>query len=470
MNKQRKKSSQKQFMQTMIMSGVLGSVVLMVVMIYMIKLFGTKKATVVDNTMPTLSDNYHREIESEEIIGVVHEIAPKRKNIKVWDIKEKQFSKVYIKERAQMKDAYGKPMSVQEIQIGDIVEITYEPDKKEVLILQKSARAWKKSNISNIDINTSSKIINIGNKQYEYSNDIIVTNDNLEIVNISDINSLDTLEIKGIDDTIWSVQVIQAAGYLKLINIPTKKGNLEIGNNKIYRLDEIDDDIPLPGGKHKIVVRMEGYKPFATYLTISTNQIEELDLKDVEEEVVNLRVRVTNTEEDYKVHINDKTYKKDEAITIKPGVYTLKVSAGGFKTWAMDVRLEEGDRKINLALQPEKKEPEAQSQQNPVINSPNINNSNTNNSNTNTQESYIPEANPPVEEIKTVQIIIETDPADAKVFVGGVYKGTTPALTGLKPGEYSITIEKDGYSPLYSTIIIDAGNAQKGFLYTLQKE
>ena len=74
------------------------------------------------------------------------------------------------------------------------------------------------------------------------------------------------------------------------------------------------------------------------------------------------------------------------------------------------------------------------------------------------------------EETQTVQIIIETDPGGAQVFVSDVYKGITPTLTGLKPGEYNISIEKEGYTTLYTTVIIDISNKQKSFLYTLEKE
>lgn len=472
MDKRKKKSSQKQFMQTMIITGVIGLSVMMIVMLYMIKLFGQKKAVVMpETTTPITGNKSEEEVDTEEARGVVHDIGTKRSNIKIWDIEEKLYTTLYIKEKAQITDPYGKPMSIQEVELGDILEITYEPKKREVFTLQKSAKAWIKSDITGIEVNTSSKTIKIGNVKYNYTSNIIVINDNLEKVDMSDINSLDTLRIKGIDDTIWSMQVVQAAGYLKLANIPKTKGTIEIGNNKIYQLEEIDDHIALPGGKHKIVIRMEGYLPFVKQIIISTNQIQELDLREVEVAKANLKVRVVNTEGDYKILFDNKTYQKDEAITVKPGAYTLRVIAEGFKTLEMDIQLEEGDRNINLTLQANTEEitpetdketptsesptPEKPAPVAPIPDNP-------------TPEKPQPES--PVEEIKIVQISIETDPGDAQLFVNGVYKGKTPTLTGLKPGEYSITIEKEGYSSLYSTIIIDASNAQKGFLYTLQKE
>ncbi|HHX60502.1 MAG TPA: PEGA domain-containing protein [Epulopiscium sp.] len=468
MEKRKNKSSQKKFMQTMIITGVVGLSIMMIVMLYMVKLFGQKKAVIVPESSTSVVGNKDKEDrETEQLRGVVRDIGNKRKNIKVWDIEEKQEVKVYIKEKTQITDSYGKPMSIQEVGLGDIVQITYDARKKDILTIQKSAKAWTKSEVLGIDLNTQSKTIKIGNVKYGYTSDIVIINDELELVDISDINSLDTLMIQGIDDTIWSMQVVQSAGYLKLSNIPTRKGTIEIGNNKIYRLEEIEDQIALPGGEHKIVIRMEGYHPLVKHIIISTKQIQELDLKDVEAEVANLKIKVVNTEVDYRVNIGGKTYKKDELIQVKSGQYTLKVAAEGFEVFEMEIQLVEGDRSINVTLQAKNEDPTAGAgeqklgQENTVPQSPAPQNP--------TPVTPKPEA-PPVEEIKTVQIIIETDPADSQVFVNGVYKGKTPALTGLKPGEYSITIEKEGYLSLYTTIIIDASNAQKGFLYTLQKE
>lgn len=441
-------------------------------MLYMIKLFGPKKAAVVQEQLTPVVENKKQEaVNSKELRGVVHDISAKKTNIKVWDIGKKEYINIYIKDKTQLADTYGKPMSIQEVRLGDIVEVTYGANNKEVIKIQKSAKAWTKTELSQIDIDVQNQTIQIGNTKYDYTSDIIVINDELQVIDLQDINSLDTLMINGIDNTVWSVTVIESAGYLKLTNMPTTQGTLEIGNNRIYRLEEIGENIPLPGGEHKVVIRMEGYRPFAKQVRISTNEIQELDLREVEEAVANLKIRVVNTEEDYKVLIDDKTYRKDELIRVQPGTYTLKVISKGFKTVEMEIQLEEGDRSINISLESEEEEEKQEEKlEEKLEEKTKEKKTEVKNQESQKEVPIFKEEEKPVEEIKTVQIIIETDPTGAQVFVNGVNKGTTPALTGLKPGEYSITIEKEGYSSLYSTIIIDASNAQKGFLYTLQKE
>ena len=237
--------------------------------------------------------------------------------------------------------------------------------------------------------------------------------------------------------------------------MPIQEGVMEIDNNRIYQLEEIKDDIPLSQGEHKIVVQMKGYHPFVEKVNIKEAVVYEIDLQNVEKSMSNLVVNVINTPVDYKIEINQQTYKKDEAIQVTPGSYRLKITADGFNPFERQIELKEGDQRIDVTLEEKEKELENDSDQVPELPKPKPENK--------AEEEK-------EEEIRTVQIIIETEPEEAQVFVSGVYKGTTPALTGLKPGEYNISIEKEGYATLYTTIIIDGSNKQKSFLYMLEKQ
>lgn len=474
MNKDKKPSRETQFMRTMIITGLVGLGVMVFATLYMFKLFGGEKtgAKVLDDPLISLGqDSVVEEPAGQKMRALIYDLGFANKNIKAWDLDQNKLTKFYIKDKTQLEDQYGKLMSRQEIQVGEIVDIIYEDKTKTILRLTKSPNAWTKSALVGTEINTDDKTIKINNTRYDYKDSLLVLDENFKAMDLSEINNLDTLTIKGIGDTIWSIRVEEAAGYLKLLNLKTREGSIEIGNKQRFLLSEIEEHLALPAGNHKVVVRMEGYEPFADQVTISLNQVEEIDLGQVKEIMSELRVKVINTSTDYEVEIKDKTYKKGDLIKIKPGQYRIKVRAADFKTAEMDIELKQGPQNLNIRLEKEE-EPEEQEEggQQTQAGSQKTDKPKTSQDKTSSDRVNQNEEPPVEEEIKTVQIIIETDPTGAEVFVAGVSKGTTPALTGLKPGEYSITIEKEGYSPLYSTIIIDASNAQKGFLYTLQEE
>lgn len=469
-NRQGKRSSQKQFLQTMIITGIVGASIMLMVALYMIKLFAPKKVKTIPDQLPPMVQN-QEDKESKSMVGVIELIGTRNKNIILRNTQENETLKMQIKNQTEIKDSYGKLMSKQELQIGDILEVIYEQKSSDILILQKSDQAWERRDITSPKIDDEYKTIKIGNKQYDYTSDILIINEQLEQVEIGEINPFDRLTIKGLNNTVWSVQVLESAGYLQLINLANQEGSIEINNNQRYNLKEIQDNISLPAGSHKIVIRMKGYLPLAKTINIATGEAYGIDLKDAQEAIARLNVKVTNTQIDYKVEIDNKTYKKGEIIEVKPGKHSLRLTAEEFKTVEMQLALEDGEVNINVRLEPKPVEVEPTEPKEPKVDKPTLETPKLEK-----PKVEIPKVgnNQPAqeveEEIKTVQISIETDPIEAQVFIGGIYKGTTPALTDLRPGEYSISIEKQGYSTLYSTIVIDASNAQKGFLYTLQKQ
>lgn len=450
-----KRSSEKQFIRTMIITGVVGLSIMMITMLYIIKAFGTKKVDIKNEpSIPPTTKETEVAVENKATRGIIHDKGAQGKNIKVWDIQESQYIQMKIKDNTQLKDSYGKPMSIQEVQIGEILEITYEAKSKDVIAIQKSASAWTKSDVMGLEIDVQNKTITLGNNIYEYTSNMLITNNQREVVDITAIGEFDTLRLEGMNNMIWSIQVLESPGYIKLSNIPTQEGTIEIDNNQIYPLEGIEENIPLSQGAHKIVIQMQGYHPFVEQVNIIEDVVYEIDLKDVEKAISTLQINVVNTPVDYMVQIDNKRYKKGEAVQVEPGTYTLKLTADGFEPFERKIELKAGDQLLDITLETKQEQAE-QPKSEPEQSKPQTENKTD-------QDNK--------EEIKTVQIIIETEPAQAEVFISGVYKGVTPALTGLKPGEYNISIEKEGYSTLYTTIIIDSSNRQKSFLYTLEKE
>ncbi|NLI88932.1 MAG: PEGA domain-containing protein [Epulopiscium sp.] len=478
MKRQRKKTGQDQFTRTMFTAAIIGLSIIVLTVAYMFKLFAGDKvgAHLVGGHQESFSHELEEgEPASHSLVGVIYNI--NSRNIKIWDIEAEKHLKVNIKRSTEIKDKHGRLMTRHDIQKGSIVEITYKIKDKEILSIQESTRAWEEVGVTNLNIDMENNIIKMNNHKYQYRDDVMVTNMESTQIDLSYINSSDTLKVRGIDNQILSIQVLETGGYLKLANVPSSQGVVEIGNNKIYQIGEIQDGIPLPVGDHKIVIHINGYEPYLEHIELTEEEIYTINLGQMKEIISSLNIRVVNTNEDYTVKINNKSYKKGETIKVKPGDYTLGVVAEGFKPLELQINIKEGHQSLSINLEEEEQIEDGSQPSNQTNTRPNTRPGNSNNTNKNTGSnsssntgSNTGNKEKAEEEIKTVQIIIETEPAEAQVFVSGVYKGTTPTLTGLKPGEYSITIEKEGYNTLYSTIIIDASNSQKGFLYTLEEE
>lgn len=57
----------------------------------------------------------------------------------------------------------------------------------------------------------------------------------------------------------------------------------------------------------------------------------------------------------------------------------------------------------------------------------------------------------------TGSISISSDPSGANIYLGGIYKGTTPTtISGVLPGSHTIILEKDGYEDLSESVSVAA--------------
>lgn len=441
-----KKSSEKQFIKTMIITGVIGLSIMMITMLYVIKIFGSKKVNTPPKELLTETITPKSVPVSTTINGVVHGTLQEGKNIKIWDIKQEEYINIVIANETEIKDSYGKPMTAREIQVGEIMEVTYDIDTKIAVTIRKNTIAWTKTGVNGAEINHTNETITIGNEIYSYTSNLIVNNEEMETIKINTIGEHDTLTLKGMDKTVWSITITQSPGYIKVFNSPVEEGSIEIDNNRIYSLEEINESIPLPAGEHKVVIKLRGYEPIVENVNITKDAVYNIDLKDAKQTISNLSINVVNTAKEYTAQIDNKRYKKGEIIKLPSGEYTLRITAKDFETFEQKVNLESGDQLIDVILQPKNDSPENKKD------------------NDKKDETEKPKQN------KTVQIIIETEPEGAQVYINGVHKGITPTLTGLKAGEYSVSIEKSGYSSLNTIIVVDDSNAQRAFLYTLQKE
>ncbi|GBF36882.1 DUF5711 family protein [Methanofervidicoccus abyssi] len=67
--------------------------------------------------------------------------------------------------------------------------------------------------------------------------------------------------------------------------------------------------------------------------------------------------------------------------------------------------------------------------------------------------------------IITGSLYVDSNPTGAKIYINGSYKGTTPkTITGLSPGEYTITLKKDGYKDYTEIVYISPGDSKRVYV------
>mgnify|MGYP000367495788 CR=1 FL=1 len=146
-------------------------------------------------------------------------------------------------------DKYGKAISLDQLQEGDIVDVTFLKTQKHLTSMQLAQAAWQYDNVERYELNAVRHEVSIGGETYKLSEDTQYFSQGHSIEEI-DLNPSDILTFHGIDSTVLSVIVEKGHGYLRLVNDENFVGGwLEIGQTQIVRITE-DMLVTVPeGGK-----------------------------------------------------------------------------------------------------------------------------------------------------------------------------------------------------------------------------
>lgn len=437
--------SNKTFVKFIIVTSVIGFTALLAILFIGIKYF------IKETTASTTLQASHLQTELDNTfytttIGVIREITEER--VTYLDIDKKEIIDYKIKPTTKIQDAYENMMSYEEIEVGDVVEVVYQPQKENLVCIRLTKEAFTKSNMTNLAIDRSNRTIIIGNKAYYYNGQTNIMDSMKNPINIHQISDYDVLKLKGIKNDIYSIQVVEKESYLKLGKLPIYEGVIEIDRTRQIPLTENIPVIPMTPGEHKVTLQLKGYEPIVTTIKVKPGKT----LEYIPENLVRLEtilvIQVSNTNNDYQVKVGDQLYNKGEKIQVPTGIYTVEISAEGFETYKQEFNLEEGTKVLQVALVSLSESGESET------NSTNTSN-NTINETSNTSDKI------------DYKINISSEPIGATIYIDGENKGVTPFKSTLSVGEHTIILKKEDYKDYETNILIDQSDDQNSYLYTL---
>lgn len=459
------KRNNKSFVIGMIATAVVGLIILMTAMFIGIKHYvGQDAKSTIQESSLKKEETLEKVEYTTTILAVVTDITEEA--ISAMDMDScVEFVKT-IDRTTKFADAYGRTIPLASIEKGDVVEIVYEENKERIVSITKSSKAWTKEKVSGVKVSKEAQEVKLFDRTYTYDKNVIVLNAEDHEAKIEDISAYDIVTVKGIDEKILSIKLEKAGGSIKVMNIPSREGRLELDINRMIPLSELTMPIEVTAGKHKVVVSIKGYNDIIEEIDVAPGEVYELSLNSANRSYTNVNIVVANTDvEDYTININNKTYTKGEKISLPQDIYTFKITAEGYKTWSKQIVLSKPNQTIKVVLKSDK--PEDEKDENTTLTDTSQGNNSSNNTSNNSTSTSQGEENNTAATGETKTIDIATDPSGAKVYINGVNKGTTPYKATLTLGSYSILLEKEGYEIYNTSIILDGSDDQTGFLYVL---
>ncbi len=356
----------------------------------------------------------------------------------------KQYT-LYYDGTTYVKDKHDGPMTISQIEPGNVVDVTFLKGKKRLASIQRSPQAWVYDGIENYDLGGPNKTANIGSNTYSLPDDVVVMSEGRRS-EVMDVVKQDVLTVSGIDHKIYSINVEKGHGYLRLKNDQALIGGwIEVGNSVIREITE-DMLLVVPEGSYQVLLSNSGVSGTKEVL-IERNKEVILDVGDLEiTENKTGRILFSVTPDTAKVSIDGQTVDISKAVELPYGIHQVHLEAKGYDSLTKYIQVGSEYATISFELEEERDDNDRR-----TVSS-------------NTIDDYQPAV--PVEDqnkdslsenalgAKSGNRVYIDAPKNVEVYLDGNYIGVSPISFKKTVGSHTITLRKSGYKTKSYTIYL----------------
>lgn len=333
----------------------------------------------------------------------------------------------------RLYDKYGESISLDQIETGDVVDITFLKSKKHLTSMQLSPRAWSYENVERYEMNMVRGEVSIGGEVYKLTDNTQYLSQGRSIEEM-ELNAADVLSFQGIDSQVLSVSVEKGHGYLRLSNDENFIGGwIEIGQSMIQRITE-DMLLTVPEGSYQVNISHNGGGGVKS-VVINRNEETTLDIGDLEVAQVQYgTVLFSLNPSTAQLYIDGTEADTSSPVTLEYGIHQLIARADGYQSVTRYIRVGEESAGFDIELDKvdEGEEESTQSTSSTAA---------TQSTQADTTTSYY-------------KVYVDA-PEGAEVYLDGNYVGISPCSFRKTSGSHVITLRKTGYETRSYTIQVD---------------
>lgn len=266
----------------------------------------------------------------------------------------KQYT-LYYDGTTYVKDKHDGPMTISQIEPGDVVDVTFLKGKKRLASIKLSPDAWVYDDVYNYDLTGPNRTASIGLQSYSLPENVVVLSEG-QRVDKAEVVSQDVVTISGIGHTIYSINVDKGHGYLSLKNEqPLLGGWIEVGNSMIRQVKE-DMLLVVPEGTYQVALNNNGIGCVKD-VTIERDKEVVLDVDDIEiPEDATGKILFSVTPENATVTVDGKPVDISKVVELSYGIHRVEASASGYDTLTKHIQVGSEYATISFKLEETRKE------------------------------------------------------------------------------------------------------------------
>lgn len=230
-------------------------------------------------------------------------------------------------------DKYGNRTSVANFEPGRVICVGKKDIQGRLLGAQLSDDVWEYPDVTRFSIDEERGVLKIADTNYSCDADVFIHSDG-NVQKLSDLTSLDTLRVVGIDKDILSISVTTGHGELQLKNTEVFEGSyIQIGT-RIFTEITGETTMEIPEGTYTVAVANNGYGG-SEDVEIKRGQKTVLDLDTLKGDgpkygKILFAVDVAGAI----LQIDGKVVDYSEPVEVQYGVHTLAVTADSYEPYS----------------------------------------------------------------------------------------------------------------------------------------
>lgn len=417
-----KKKKENDLLKTIVASGIAGVIVICLMGFLMLQVIKDDQS----------NEDKGKKAETTDVVPVEQEVkGPKLKMTAVVDgvsVAENKVAVIHsetderieisIPKTLEIKDRYGTQMTIKELNSGDVVYTKYAKEGNVALEFRLSSEAWEYTT-KGVTVNKEAKTLSRGNETYTYS-DTLISLSAGQVFDIGTITELDQVKINGYKDKLLSLELVSSHGFVEFIDYATHVGataDIDLDRNVV--LEEDMKKIMVEEGKHRIVIKKDGYEPFIKEVLVLPGASVKISLEEFQPKRGEVEFSIEPKEA--QIYIDEKLQSDlSQPVLLDYGTYNLRIILD-------DLVVAEEELVVDK-----------------------------------TYISYNKSIAPPD---KRRSIKIMTDPIGAELFIDNKFMGYTPITIMLDPGDYNAMILKQGYNMAEYPIHVTEGKDEQTFTF-----
>ena len=371
----------------------------------------------------------------------------------------------------EVRDKYGKEISVSGIGCGSIVDISYYSDTEKIVSITPESKAQILKNVTKFAADPAGEKASYKGTTVKLS-PVACAFDGDRKLALNEVSTEDEVTLNIYNNRLYSVVITKGHGYVRLKNQDTYVGGMvEIGYGVIVPVTG-DMLLAVQEGEYTLRISKDGYSD-TKEIRVKRDREVSVDLKSIAVPSGTVTIRLEDEIEDAHILVNDNEVYGN-IFTGQYGKYDLKIKAEGYRSFHGSFRINEPSKEYTFSL---KKLEDKTTTEEPTTATPtdakSTSETKTSESTTDTEQTtetteattaddHVDSTETIVNEGKVTENKLEIKVTDgADVYIDGDYVGPAPVVTDKIVGNHTVTLYKSGFIiKSYSILSLDDGKDQ----------